>query len=325
VNTHRILALASCALSVALVAGTAAAQSFPSKQVRIIVGLAPGGTTDLVSRILAQKLTEAWGQNVIVDNRPGASGMIGGDLVAKAAPDGYTLLITPQTSIAVAPALYGKAPYDAAKDFATITLVGSTPLLMVVHPSFPPKTFAEFAVLAKKNGNKLTFGSGGIGSSPHMAGELLSAQLGIRMNHVPYKGENPAIADTIGGQIPIMFANLPVAVPHVKTGKLRGLANTAATRSPLAPEIPTVAESGFKDYAIATWYGFLGPAGLPPELIARLQRDVSRIVNQPDNRERLVNMGVDIIANSPDEFAAYLRAEIARYTKIIKDAGIKAE
>jgi len=325
VNTHRILALASCALSVALVAGTAAAQSFPSKQVRIIVGLAPGGTTDLVSRILAQKLTEAWGQNVIVDNRPGASGMIGGDLVAKAAPDGYTLLITPQTSIAVAPALYGKAPYDAAKDFATITLVGSTPLLMVVHPSFPPKTFAEFAVLAKKNGNKLTFGSGGIGSSPHMAGELLSAQLGIRMNHVPYKGENPAIADTIGGQIPIMFANLPVAVPHVKTGKLRGLANTAATRSPLAPEIPTVAESGFKDYAIATWYGFLGPAGLPPELIARLQRDVSRIVNQPDNRERLVNMGVDIIANSPDEFAAYLHAEIARYTKIIKDAGIKAE
>ena len=324
-NTHRILALASCALTVALVAGTAAAQSFPSKQVRIIVGLAPGGTTDLVSRILAQKLTEAWGQNVIVDNRPGASGMIGGDLVAKAAPDGYTLLITPQTSIAVAPALYGKAPYDAAKDFATITLVGSTPLLMVVHPSFPPKTFAEFAVLAKKSGNKLTFGSGGIGSSPHMAGELLSAQLGIRMNHVPYKGENPAIADTIGGQIPIMFANLPVAVPHVKTGKLRGLANTAATRSPLAPEIPTVAESGFKDYAIATWYGFLGPAGLPLELIARLQRDVSRIVNQPDNRERLVNMGVDIIANSPDEFAAYLRAEIARYTKIIKDAGIKAE
>ena len=324
-NTHRILALASCALTVALVAGTAAAQSFPSKQVRIIVGLAPGGTTDLVSRILAQKLTETWGQNVIVDNRPGASGMIGGDLVAKAAPDGYTLLITPQTSIAVAPALYGKAPYDAAKDFATITLVGSTPLLMVVHPSFPPKTFAEFAVLAKKSGNKLTFGSGGIGSSPHMAGELLSAQLGIRMNHVPYKGENPAIADTIGGQIPIMFANLPVAVPHVKTGKLRGLANTAATRSPLAPEIPTVAESGFKDYAIATWYGFLGPAGLPPELIARLQRDVSRIVNQPDNRERLVNMGVDIIANSPDEFAAYLRAEIARYTKIIKDAGIKAE
>ena len=318
----RILALA---LAISLAAGSAVAQNFPAKQVRIIVGLTAGGTTDLVARILAQKLGEAWGQNVIVDNRPGASGMIGADLVAKAAPDGYTLLVTPQTSIAVAPALYGKAPYDAVKDFATITLVGSTPLLMIVHPSFPPKTFAEFAALAKRGGERLTFGSGGIGSSPHMAGELLSARLGVRMNHIPYKGENPAIADTIGGQIPIMFANLPVALPHVKAGKLRALANTAAARSPLAPEIPTVAESGFKDFAIATWYGLLGPAGTPGELVARIQRDVSRIVNQPDNRERLTGMGVDIIAGTPEEFAAYLRAEIARYTKVIKETGIKAE
>ncbi len=292
---------------------------------RVIVGLTAGGTTDLVARILAQKLGEAWGQNVIVDNRPGASGMIGADLVAKAAPDGYTLLVTPQTSLAVAPALYGKAPYDAVKDFATITLAGSTPLLMIVHPSFPPKTFAEFAALARRGGERLTFGSGGIGSSPHMAGELLSARLGVRMNHIPYKGENPAIADTIGGQIPIMFANLPVALPHVKAGKLRALANTAAARSPLAPQIPTVAESGFKHFAIATWYGLLGPAALPAELVARIQRDVARIVNQPDNRERLTGLGVDIIAGTPDEFAAYLRTEIARYTKVIKETGIKAE
>ncbi len=318
----RMLALA---LFATVAANCALAQNFPVKQVRIIVGLTAGGTTDLVARILAQKLGEAWGQNVIVDNRPGASGMIGADLVAKAAPDGYTLLVTPQTSLAVAPALYGKAPYDAVKDFATITFVGSTPLLMIVHPSFPPKTFAEFAALAKRGGERLTFGSGGIGSSPHMAGELLSARLGVRMNHIPYKGENPAIADTIGGQIPIMFANLPVALPHVKGGKLRALANTAATRSPLAPEIPTVAESGFKDFAIATWYGLLGPAGMPGELIARIQRDVSRTVNQPDNRERLTGMGVDIIAGTPEEFAAYLRAEIARYTKVIRETGIKAE
>ena len=323
-TTYRVLALAA-ALAVALAAGTAAAQTYPAKSVRIMVGLAPGGTTDLVARITAQKLTEAWGQTVVVENWPGASGMIGADVVAKAPPDGYTLLITPQTSIAVAPALYGKAPYDSLKDFVTITLAGSTPLLMVVHPSFPPRTFAEFVALAKKSGSQLTFGSGGIGSSPHMAGELLSARLGVRMNHVPYKGENPAIADTIGGQIPIMFGNLPVAVPHVNGGKLRALANTSGSRSPLAPQVPTVAESGFPDFAIATWYGMLGPAGLPPDLVARIQRDVSRLLNQPETRERLVGMGVDIIANSPEEFAAFLRAEVARYAKVVKDQGLKAE
>ena len=314
-------------LAAALAAGvgTAAAQGYPAKSVRIMVGLAPGGTTDLVARILAQRLTEAWGQTVVVENRPGASGMIGADVVAKAAPDGYTLLITPQTSIAVAPALYGKAPYDPLKDFVTITLAGSTPLLMVVHPSFPPRTFAEFVTLAKKSGSQLTFGSGGIGSSPHMAGELLSARLGVKMNHVPYKGENPALADTIGGQIPIMFGNLPVAVPHVNSGKLRALANTSSNRSPLAPQVPTVAESGFNDFAIATWYGMLGPAGLPPDLVARIQRDVARVVNQPENRERLVSMGVDIIANSPEEFGAFLRTEVARYAKVVKDQGLKAE
>ena len=252
--------------------------------------------------------------------------MIAGEIVAKAAADGYTLLLTPQTSIAVAPALYGKAPYDPAKDFTPITLAGSSPLLMVVHPSFPPKTFAEFVVLAKKGGaNALTFGSGGIGSSPHMAGELLAAALGTRMNHVPYKGENPALTDTIGGQIPIMFGNLPVALPYVQSGKLRGLANTAATRSPLAPSIPTVAESGIKGYSIATWSAVLGPAGMPPELATRIQRDIVRVINVAETRERLVGMGVDIIGNAPEDFSAFLRTEIVRYAKVIKDAGIKAE
>lgn len=319
----RILALGFAALLAG--SGAATAQSFPSKPVRIVVGFAPGGNTDVVSRILAQRLGEAWGQNVIVDNRPGASGMIAGEVVAKAAPDGHTLLISPQTSLAVAPALYGKAPYDPAKDFSPITNAGSSPLLMVVHPSFPPRTFAEFVALAKKGGQPLTFGSGGVGSSPHMAGELLSAALGIKMNHVPYKGENPALADTIGGQIPIMFGNLPVAVPHVKNGKLRALANTADRRSPLAPEIPTVAESGIRNYSIATWSAVLGPAGMPADLVARIQRDIARIVNQPENRDRLVSMGVDIIASTPEEFGAFLRSEIVRYAKVIKDAGIKVE
>lgn len=310
----------------AIAVGGASAQGFPSKPARILVGFAPGGNTDLVARIFAQRLGELWNQPVIVDNRTGASGMIAAEVVAKAAPDGYTLLLTPQTSIAVAPALLGRAPYDPAKDFTPITLAGSSPLLMVVHPSFPAKTFADFVALAKKGGgNPLTFGSGGIGSSPHMAGELLAAALGIRMNHVPYKGEIPALTDTMGGQIPIMFGNLPVAVPFVQSGKLRALANTASTRSPLAPAIPTVAESGIKEYSIATWSAVLGPAGMAPELATRVQRDIVRVMSQPDTRDRLVSMGVDIIGSSPEDFGAFLRAEIVRFARLIKDAGIKAD
>ncbi len=306
-------------------AGVAAAQNYPVKPVRILIGLSPGGATDVITRIVAQRLTELWGQTVIVDNRPGATGMIAGELLTKAVPDGYTLMTGFQSGLAVAPALYGKAPYDTLKDFAPITLIGSTPLLMIVHPSFPPRTFREFVALAKKSGSTLTYGSGGIGSTPHMTGELLNALLGIRMNHVPYKGEGPAIADTVGGQIPIMFGNLPVALPHVQNGRLRALANTSVARSPLVPEVPTIAESGFKDFAIATWYGFLGPAGMPPDLVRRIQQDVAKVLNQPETRERLVAMGVDISANTPEQFAALLRAEIPRYAKVIKDANIKAE
>ena len=302
-----------------------AAQTFPSKPVRILVGFGAGGSTDIVARVLAQNLTVEWKQNVLVENRPGASGMIAAELTVKSPPDGYTLVMTPQTSVAVAPALYGKAAYETMRDFQPITLTGYTPLLMVVHPSFPPKTFKDFIALAKKSKEPITFGSGGVGSSPHMAGELMASQLGIKITHVPYKGENPALADTIGGQIPIMFGNLPVAVPHVNSGKLRGLANTWSTRSPLAPNVPTVAESGFKDYAIATWFGLLGPAKMPPELVARIQRDTAKVFNQPATKEKLTGLGVDLILNTPEQFRDYLQAEITRYTKVIKDAGIKAQ
>ena len=319
----KIPTLAALVLSLAAVS-LSHAQTYPAKNVRIIVGLAPGGTTDVFTRTLAQRLTEAWGQTVIVENRPGASGMIGAEAVAKAAPDGYTLLVSPQTSLAVAPALYGKAPYDTAKDFAPVSLLGSTPLVMIVHPSFAAKTFADFVALAKK-GTPLTYGSGGVGSSPHMTGELISAALGVKMNHVPYKGENPAIADTIGGQIPIMFGNLPVALPHVRSGKVLALATTTARRSPLAPEIPTMSEGGIKDFEMATWYGMLAPAGTPPELVARIQRDAARVLSDAETRERLTKMGVDLILNTPEEFRKYLNAEIARYTQIIKSAGLKAE
>ena len=312
-------------LALALQADPVAAQGFPAKPVRMIIGFAAGGTTDLVGRLVAQRLGEFWGQTVVVENRTGASGMIAAEAVAKAPADGYTLLVTPQTSLAVAPALYGKAPYDATRDFTPITLMGSTPTIMVVNPAFPAKTFAEFVELAKKSGVPLAYGSGGIGSSPHMAGELLSAQLGIRMTHIPYKGESPALTDTMGGQVPIMFGNISVAVPHIKSGKLRALASTGAARSPLLPDVPTVAESGLKDFSIATWFGLLGPAGMPPDLVARIQRDVARVLATPDIRNRLVDLGVDIVANSPEEFSAYLRTEIVRYAKVIKDAGIKPE
>jgi tripartite-type tricarboxylate transporter receptor subunit TctC len=313
------------AIALSLFAAAAAAQSFPSKPVRILVGFGAGGSTDIVARTLAQSLTADWKQNVLVENRPGASGMIAAELVAKSPPDGHTLMITPQTSLAVAPALYGKAAYDTMRDFTPITLTGYTPLLMVVHPSFPPKTFREFIALAKKSKEPITFGSGGVGSSPHMAGELMAAQLGIRITHVPYKGENPALADTIGGQIPIMFGNLPVAVPHVNSGRLRGLANTWSKRSPLAKDIPTVAESGFKDYAIATWFGLLGPANMPAELVMRIQRDTARLFNVPATKDKLTGMGVDLVLDTPEQFREYLKSEVARYSKVIRDAGIKAQ
>ena len=313
------------AIALSLFAAAAAAQSFPSKPVRILVGFGAGGSTDIVARTLAQSLTADWKQNVLVENRPGASGMIAAELVAKSPPDGHTLMITPQTSLAVAPALYGKAAYDTMRDFTPITLTGYTPLLMVVHPSFPPKTFKEFIALAKKSKEPITFGSGGVGSSPHMAGELMAAQLGIKITHVPYKGENPALADTIGGQIPIMFGNLPVAVPHVNSGRLRGLANTWSKRSPLAKDIPTVAESGFKDYAIATWFGLLGPANMPAELVMRIQRDTARLFNVPATKDKLTGMGVDLVLDTPEQFREYLKSEVARYSKVIRDAGIKAQ
>ncbi|SRR5450759_196000 len=320
-----LVTIIATGLALALQAGPVAAQGFPAKPVRMIIGFAAGGTTDLVGRLVAQRLGDSWGQTVVVENRTGASGMIAAEAVAKAPADGYTLLVTPQTSLAVAPALYGKAPYDATRDFTPITLMGSTPTIMVVNPAFPAKTFAEFVELAKKSGVPLAYGSGGIGSSPHMAGELLSAQLGIRMTHIPYKGESPALTDTMGGQVPIMFGNISVAVPHIKSGKLRALASTGAARSPLLPDVPTVAESGLKDFSIATWFGLLGPAGMPADLVARIQRDVARVLASPDIRNRLVALGVDIVANSPEEFSAYLRTEIVRYAKVIKDAGIKPE
>ncbi len=304
---------------------SATAQNFPSRAARIVVGFAPGGATDVTARLLAMELAKMWGQQVVVDNRPGASGMIGAELVAKAAPDGYTLLVSPQTSIVVAPLLIKKVPYDSVKDFATVAVVGSTPQLLVIHPSLPPKNFREFAAFVKANEKSLSYGSGGIGSTPHMAGELFNSSLGVRVTHVPYKGENPGVTDLLGGQIPYMFVNFPVAIGHVQGGKLRALAITSPQRSQLAPEFPTVAES-IPGFDTATWNGLYLPAATPRDVITRIHSDVTKILASTELKDRMLKQGIDqSTLNTPEKHAAFVKAEFARWGKVIKDAGIKAE
>ena len=324
VRTLRTLIPLSAALMLAAPAATLA-QTFPSRSARIVVGFAAGGATDVTARLLAQELNKLWGQQVVVDNRPGASGMIGAEMVAKAAPDGYTLLVSPQTSIVVAPLLIKKVAYDSVKDFATIAVVGSTPQLLVIHPSLPPKNFREFAAFVKTNAASLSYGSGGIGSTPHMAGELLNASLGVRVTHVPYKGENPGVTDLLGGQIPYMFVNFPVAIEHVRGSKLRALAISSPQRSRLAPEFPTVAES-IPGFDTATWNGLYLPAATPRDILARIHGDTTKILAAPELKERMLKQGIDqSTINTPEKHAAFVKAEFARWGKVIKDANIKAE
>ena len=310
-----------------LLCGVASAygQIYPAKTVRVIVGFAPGGGSDIVARVVAQKLTEIWGQTVVVENRAGASGIIGAELVSKAAPDGYTLLVSSQTSTAVAQTLYSKLPYDVLKDFAIVTVLGSAPTIVMVHPSLPPRTFREFVAFVKANYKTLTYGSAGIGSTAHLAGELMNQSLNTAILHVPYKGESASIAEVVGGQVPLTYATLPAALPQVKAGKVRGLAITSLQRSPLAPEFPTVAESGVPGYEVTAWNAIYAPAAMPKELIARVNQDVVKVLGLADVRERLAQLGIDRVGNSPDEAAAYLRSETARWGKVIKAANVRAD
>ena len=302
------------------------AQTFPAKPVRILVGFAPGGSTDVTARIYAQELNKLWGTQVVVENRPGASGMIGADVAAKAPPDGYTWLVSPQTSIVVAPLIFKKVPYDPARDFAPVAVIGSTPQLLVLHPSMPPRTFREFTAFVRSNAPQLSYGSGGFGSTPHMAGELLNTSLKVRVTHVPYKGENPGVADLLGGQIPYMFSNLPIVLPHVQANRLRALAITSLKRSPLAPEFPTVDESGLRGFDTATWSGLYVPSATPRELVKRIHADLFKIMSAPDFQKRMLQQGIDQSeANTPEKHAAYLKTELTRWSRVIDEAGVKAE
>jgi tripartite-type tricarboxylate transporter receptor subunit TctC len=326
----RITLIVAVLLSLAAVAQaqtpSTSSGPYPAKSVRILVGFAPGGSTDLTARIFAQELNKLWGSQVVVDNRPGASGMIGAELAAKSPPDGYTWLVSPQTSIVVAPLIFKKVNYDPIKDFATIAVIGSTPQLLVLHPSMPPKNFKEFSAFVKKNAKSLSYGSGGFGSTPHMSGELLNTSLGVRVTHVPYKGENPGVADLLGGQIPYMFVNFPVAHPHVKEGKLRAIAITSLKRSPLASEFPTIAESGIPGFDTATWSGLYLPAGTPRDIIRRVHADITKIQTAPAFRKRMLELGIDQSeVDTPEKHAAFLKSETTKWGKVIREAGVKAE
>lgn len=319
--------LISLLATVMLAASTAVfAQAYPAKTVRIVVGFAPGGSTDLTARVYAQELHKLWNSQVVVDNRPGASGMIGAEVAARAAPDGYTWLVSPQTSIVVAPLIFKKVNYDPNRDFAPVAVIGSTPQLLVAHPSLPVKNFREFSAFVKANAKNLSFASGGFGSTPHMAGELLNTSLKIRITHVPYKGENPGVADLLGGQIPYMFSNFPVVFPHVKQNKLKALAITSPQRSALASDIPTVAESGLPGFDTATWSGLYLPGQTPRELVQRVHAAVAKIQSAPEFRKRLLEQGIDQSnADTPEKHAAFIKEEFARWGKVVKDAGVRVE
>lgn len=319
----RLLGLA--ALATLGIAGPLYAQSYPAKPVKVMVGFAPGGASDIVARILAQKLSESWGQPVVVENRAGASGTIGADMVAKSAPDGYTLLVSSQTSTAVALSLYPKLPYDPVKDFSVITVIGLTPMILVVHPSVPTKTFKEFIPFAKANAKDLTFGSSGNGGTGHLGGELLNLSLNIKMTHIPYKGEPPALADVLGGRLSFMFPSLPAALPLLKAGKLRGLGVGSLKRSPHAPEYPTIAESGIPGFENISWNALYAPAALSKDVIARINADVVKALQARDAIERLGKVGVEPVGDSPGQATAYLKSETAKWAKVIKAANLRLE
>ena len=313
-------------VSTVLIASSAhAQQNYPAKPIRLVVPYPAGGPLDTVARLLAQKVSESTKQPVIVDNKPGAGGNIGADAVAKSPADGHTVLMGAVATHAINPTLYASMPYDAARDFIAVTQVASTPNVLVVNPSVPAATVREFIPYAKANPGKLNFGSGSTGSAGHLAGELFKTMAGVEMTHVPYKGAAPAMNDLIGGQIQLMFDNLASSLAQVRAGRIRALAVTTAKRTPLAPDLPTIAESGLPGFDISTWFGIFVPAGTPREIVDRLHTEFTRALATPDLREKMLALGAEPVGNRPDEFAAYIRAEAEKYARVIKASGAKAD
>jgi tripartite-type tricarboxylate transporter receptor subunit TctC len=310
----------------AIVWGLAGAQEYPTRPVRMVVGFPPGGGTDVVARIISPRLSELLGQPVVIDNRPGATGTVAAGQVAKAAADGYTIMMGHVSVNAIAPSLFANLPYDVDRDFAPIALAAAVPHIVVVHPSMPVTTLKELVAYIKAQPGKLTFPSAGNGSMPHLAGEVFQSFAGVKMVHVPYKGSGQSMQDLLGGQHLVAFDTMPASAAHVRSGKLRALAVSTAARVPSFPEVPTAEEAGVPGYVVITWYGVFAPAGTAPPIVNRLHGDMVKAMKTPDVRARLEGIGADgTISRSPEEFAALVRADTARYAKIVKDIGLRID
>jgi len=301
-----------------------AQQAYPSKPIRFISPFAPGGGNDIISRAVAHKLSENVKQQVIVDNRPGANGIIGTELAARSAPDGYTVVLIP-SGHAVNASLHRKLPYDSIKDFTPITLVGSSPLILAVHPSLPVKNVKGLVAFAKARPGQLTYGSAGIGSSGHLGGALFEVLTGAKMVHVPYKGMSLAITDVIAGQVSLVFGTSASVMQHARSGRMRALATTGARRAAALPDLPTVAEAGVPGYEAGLWYGFVGPARIPPDIVRRLNSEIVSVLNSPEVRERLASQGVEATPTTPEEFGRLLVSDLERWAKVVQRAGIRLE
>ena len=322
--SSRLIARLSAGLLTAAFAAPALAQSYPAKPVRIVVPYPPGGPNDIVARTVGQKLSEQLGQPVIVDNKPGASGNIGAESVAKSPADGYTLLLL-TTGHTINPSLYPKLGYDLEKDLAPVTQLTAGPMVVVANPSLPAKNIKELISLAKAKPGSLNFGSAGNGSSTHLAPELFSSMAGIKMNHIPYKGSAPALTDLMAGQIQVAFDFMISAMPHVKSGKIKALAVTSTTRSPAAPDLPTVAESGVPGFEVIGWNGLVVPARTPKDAVAKLNAELKKALDQPDTKERFAAQGFSATWTTPEKFGAYIESEHAKWAKVVKDSGAKID
>ena len=320
-STRRLIAV----IALASLATVAQAQAWPSKPIKWVVPFAPGGTTDILARTVGEKLSVAFGVPVIIENKPGAGGGVGAEFTAKSAPDGYTIMGGTISTHAINASLYKDLQYDPVKDFVPVMLIARVPNMLVVNPNVPAKNVAELIALLKKNPGKYTFASSGNGTSQHLSGELFKTMTGVDMQHIPYKGSPPALQDVVGGSVSMTFDNITTAWPLARNGNLRAIAVTTAKRSSIAPDVPTLAESGLPGYEVGSWQGVFAPAGTPPEIVKRLNAEMVKIVNMPDVKEKLTALGAEPVGNTPEEFSAMVKAEVVKWADVVKKSGAKVD